>query len=444
LPGTIGNEVRKLYSSGSRAIEERRYDRGLADFTKAASLAPDFALTQWKLGIFYEALGNVQQARDYFTRYQKLTPNPDDQHPVDLHLTTLDARRAKYDEEVGAAREVLTDLLDRGLNLNFAQPGGRGHRPERAHAAGKNDNKKTKKQVGGFAVPYAYAQEQLGLAADHLQLALSFSPLGAEANEMMALVYLQANDGRSAIRCFDAVAGQNLPVAFYAECRGHKLDHAARCELTPNGVRLIFLSSYNKKGQPTPPDHPAGKDGLGNLGIVPASQSQDPVDGLTLAQADIQQVETKNGVVRVKLTQQEITLSPIFLASATPVQGPPARRFANTYTRLFIRYPGLETSKLGKEGLTGTEKVKLGAAIAEASLDIAASAFMPMAAFAAVEGVQDAVTVARKLNGAMGFLKINYVGWEKIVSEQQRMLVGDPFKAIPTEPPDLTFVAEAK
>jgi hypothetical protein len=45
--------------------------------------------------------------------------------------------------------------------------------------------------------------------------------------------------------------------------------------------------------------------------------------------------------------QQEYALSPIYLPSYTPVQRPQARRFANNYTRLFIRYPGLEDSKLG-------------------------------------------------------------------------------------------------
>jgi hypothetical protein len=44
-----------------------------------------------------------------------------------------------------------------------------------------------------------------------------------------------------------------------------------------------------------------------------------------------------------------------------------ARRFANTYTRLFVRYPGLEDSKLGTEGMSGGEKLMMGYNIANAS-----------------------------------------------------------------------------
>jgi len=51
----------------------------------------------------------------------------------------------------------------------------------------------------------------------------------------------------------------------------------------------------------------------------------------------------------LKLAQQDVYLSPIYLPSFTPVEGPQARRFANTYTRLFVRCPGLEDSKMGTE-----------------------------------------------------------------------------------------------
>jgi hypothetical protein len=39
---------------------------------------------------------------------------------------------------------------------------------------------------------------------------------------------------------------------------------------------------------------------------------------------------------------------------------------------------------------------------------------------------------------------VSYGSWEKVVSEQQRMLVVDPFKTIPTNPPDLSFVIEVR
>ena len=259
----------------------------------------------------------------------------------------------------------------------------------------------------------------------------------------MALVYLQANDGQSAMRCFDVVASQGLPVAFYAECRGHKLDHAAKCELSSSGARLIFLSSYDKRGRPTAPAYPAGKDGFGDLIVAPADKRVGQFDSLTMTTANIAHVETKNGLVRVKFgeqAQEEITLAPIFLPSYTPIEGPPARRFANTYTRLFMCYPGLEDSKLGAGGLTGMEKVRLGFRITQTAINMAsAAAIGPGGAMVAIMETQNAISLARDLNQTMSSHRVGFAGWERLVSEQQNLLVGVPFKMILTGPPDLSF-----
>jgi multiple sugar transport system permease protein len=51
--------------------------------------------------------------------------------------------------------------------------------------------------------------------------------------------------------------------------------------------------------------------------------------------SDIKRVETDKGLIKLKLTKQELTLAPIYLPSFTPIEGPQARRFANNYTRLF-------------------------------------------------------------------------------------------------------------
>jgi len=443
IKGPNGIEVRKLFASASRAIQERKYDHALADFLKANALVQDFALTQWKLGLLYEAMGNVSEARRYFTAYEGANHDPNDRHPVDLHLTSLESRRAKYDTEVASAALVLEDLLARGLNLDFNED--KHFRPLRAETQTKKGKKQSKinKEVGGFAVPFGYAQQQLALAAEHLQLALSLFPLGAEANELMALIYLQANDGQSAMRCFDVVASQGLPVAFYAECRGHKLDHAAKCELSLRGLRLIFLSSYDKRGRPTAPAYPAGKDGFGDLIAAPGDSRDSQFESFTLTAADISHVETKNGLVRVKFGgrgEQEITLSPIFLPSYTPIEGPPARRFANTYTRLFMRYPGLEDSKLGAEGSTGMEKVRLGFKITQTAFNMATVAALgPGGAIMAFQEAQNAISLARVLNQTLNSPRVGFAGWERLLSEQQDLLVGVPFKMIPTGPPDLSF-----
>jgi hypothetical protein len=305
----------------------------------------------------------------------------------------------------------------------------------------KNDQAKARNRVGGFAIPFAYAQQQLGEASGHLQIALALVPLGAEANQLMGLVFLQANDGRSAIKSFDAVASQGLPVAFYAEMRGKKQDRAVKVELNRNGLRLIYLSSYDKKGNPAPPSKPAGEDGLGDMVIDPATPRAQDFEALNVTLSQIKKIETDKGVIKVKLADQEVTLSPIYVPTFTPVEGPQARRFANSYTRLFVRYPGLEDSKLGTEGMSGGEKFKMGYNIANASIDIATSGF---SVIGAISSVQDAISIARTIRAAVVSLSLSFATWEKSVNDQQQLLAGKTFKTIPTQPVNLGFAQDIK
>lgn len=434
LPEQKGNQIRRLYAAAYGYLAERKYDRALAAFIKAKELDPDFALTYWKLGLIYEAMGDLAEARDNLSHYRQLSLDEAAKAETDLHLTTLDEKKSKYDDEVGDAEEILSDLFNRGMNLNFNLDDNRSAiRARRARVKNKKQQKYS--LVGGFAVPYPYAQQQLAGAAEHLQIALALFPLGAEANELMGLVFLQANDGRAAVKNFDVVASQGLPVAFYAEMRGHKLDHGVKCELTHDRVRLIFLSSYDKKGNPTAPDKQAGDDGLGDFTLAPGDKHQD-FDSLDLRLSDIKKVETHSGLLGIKLAKQEFALSPIYLPSFTPVQGPPARRFANNYTRLFIRYPGLEDSKLGAEGMTGGEKFKMGVNIANDSLNIATS----LNPIGSIQATLSAISIARTIHSAMASVSVSFASWERSVDDQQQLLSGPSFKTIPSEPVSLAFV----
>jgi tetratricopeptide (TPR) repeat protein len=441
LPGQNGLEVRRLYASVYGALAERKYDRALTDLNMASNLAPEFPLTKWKLGLLYEAMGNIDQARANFMRYQALISDQSAKDEAALHLDTLEPKRTKYDEEIDEAEDILSDLLNRAMKLAFNGSEKRSAlRVKRARVKKKEENK-ARNRVGGFAIPFAYAQQQLGQASGHLQIALALFPLGAEANELMGLVFLQANDGRSASRCFDVVASQNLPVSFYAEMRGHKQDQAVKVELHRDHLRLIFLSSYDKKGNVVAPGKPAGEDGLGDMVVEAGSDRKQEFDSLDLTLADIKKVETDKGILKLKLAQQEITLSPIYLPSFTPIEGPPARRFANNYTRLFVRYPGLEDSKLGTEGMSGGEKFRMGYNIANASLDIAMSGFT---AIGAISSVQDVINITRTVHSAMASLSVSFATWEKSVDDQQQLLAGKSFKSIPIQPANLAFLQELK
>ncbi len=442
LPDPQGAEVRNLYSAASRSVEERKYDRALAQFEKAATIAPDFAPTEWRIALMYEAYGDIEHAREHFTRFSQLaSSDPNAQAEAQIHLDTLQPKRDQYDEEVGEAEDMVADLLNRAMNLTFNGMDDREalyKQRQRARQRQYKNKKKSIRQVGGVSVPFAFAQQELSEAAEHLTTALVLFPLGAEANELMGVVYLQANDGHSAMRSFDAVASQNLPVSFYAELRGHKKDHAVKCELTRDRMQLIFLSSYDKKGKPIPPDKNAGDDGLGDLLIESASSRKTDFDSLTLTPAAIKKVETKNGQILLKLEKEEISLSPIYMPALTPTQGPQARRFANNYTRLFVRYPGLEDSKLGAEGLTVAEKMKLTYDIGSAALNIGSN----LNPVGSIQAFQSFMKISKELHATAKSLHVNYAAWEKAAEDQFEFQNGSTFKMIPVESATLVFVEE--
>ena len=355
LPGQKGASVRGLYASASRSLEARKYENALADFQQAAGIAPEFAPTEWRLALMYEAMGNVKEARLHFSRYRQLESSAAGQEEADLHLNTLEIKRTKYEEEVEAASDILSDLFNRAMNLTFNGLEDRASQyKQRAKERARQAAKHKVRVVGGFSIPFAYAQQQLAEAGEHLASALVLFPLGAEANQLMGLVFLQANDGRSSMRSFDAVSGQNLPVAFYAEMRGRRQDHAVKCELNKGGLRLIYLSSYDKKAKPTAPAKQAGEDGLGDIVIDPMAERKQDFESLTIKAADIKSLETKNGHLVLKFSKEEISLAPIYLPAFPPAgraRRPPIREQLHTPVCQIPGNGGVETGRRGPNGL---------------------------------------------------------------------------------------------
>jgi len=439
LPTQSGVQVRALYAAAERSVEEHQYDGALLAYSKAAELLPEFPLTHWKLGLLQEAMGNVADARKQLTRWRELDMDAEAQKRADFHLGILDEKRKKYDEEVSEAEDTIADLLNRSMNLTFN--GLENRSALRAHRAQVKKGNAAKK-LGGFTVPLPYAQQQIASAAQHLQAALALFPLGAEANELMALVYLQSLDGRSAIRAYDAVSSQHLPVSFYAEIRGHDLDRPAKCELSRDHIRFIFLASYDKRGVAKPPSRQAGQDGLGDLVIEAQASRSLNFEDFAFRLSEIKKVETKDGQILFRLEHDTYSVSPLAIAFYPPKEGGPfARRFSNDYARLFVRYPGLEDTKLGAEGLTGYEKFKLGMDMANAGMSMAMGG---AGAFAAIQDVITFVQTVRMLQSTMASLKISYSAWATSVEEEQDVLVGNPFKPIPTEPVRLAYLHELK
>jgi hypothetical protein len=213
-----------------------------------------------------------------------------------------------------------------------------------------------------------YVERQLDRGRGVLEGATAIFPLGVEANELLALVYLEANDWPVALRSFDAPASQTLPVSFYAQVSSAHNGgeaRAAKVEIGSDSVRLVYLSSYNTSTHVTgPPKCPAGDDDLGNL-VVSASEDLDAeAEAFTVGAADLKAVETKNNFVVLKLDNDDLYLAPVYMLPAAPFEGRASRSFGNEYTRLFIRYLGYEDAKLGAEGMTPGDRFKLGLAIA--------------------------------------------------------------------------------
>jgi hypothetical protein len=91
--------------------------------------------------------------------------------------------------------------------------------------------------------------------------------------------------------------------------------------------------------------------------------------------------------------------------------------------------------------MSGGEKFIMGYKIASASADIAMSGF---GGIGAIASVQDVIAITRTVRAAMVSLNVSFASWEKSVEDQQQLLAGKSFKAIPLQPTNLAFVQEAK
>jgi len=441
LPEPQKSQFTRHFAIYLRSLYERKYGRALRELEQTEKIAPDFPDTQWRLALFHEAMGDTKSAAEHFTRYTALDPSEEAHRRAASHLEALEDWRKAYNGEISEAEDLITPILQRGLGLTFAESAdhARGRRA-RARNEGKMNSFYIKSPIrsGGFHVPFDYAREEFRMAAEHLQAALAIFPLGAEANQLMAIVSLQANDGRSAIANFDAVAAQNLPVSFYAELRSEQADHSVKCEVRSGELRLIYLARFDKKGNAQPAGAPAGADALGNL--TPDPTDTDPADmGKTETRvikiSEIQKVETKSSQVIVKLANAQLALSPIYMADEPPYEGPPSRRFANTYTRLFIRYAGLEDAKLATEGFTGWEKTKITYQLANSGLNIATSG----GAMGAIEIAMEVYNISRQLQRTAMALRIQPTALRQRLLEEHSAFEAPPFKAIPLGPVPADF-----
>jgi tetratricopeptide (TPR) repeat protein len=454
LNGEPGKLVRQHYANAARYVDYRRYDRAMIEYLQAAQALPDYSQTPWQLGLLYEAFGNVPKAREQFARFQALATDAGRRSEADYHLSNLDGRRAVYDANVDRAQHILTSLLLAAMGLDIE---GAKHKTKLSYRQWRWASHRYKEATRATVMlPEPYVERELNRARQDLDGASELFPLGAEAQELLALISLQGNNWPEAFRSYDVVASQGMPVSFFAQVNSahdKKGVGAAKIEIGADAMRLVYLSSYDpKKEVSVPPAGPAGDDNLGNLVVSPAHPPDPQAEALTIRTDDLKGIETDKNFVVLKLAKDRIYLAPLNLLSEAPFEGGASRSFGNEYTRLFRRYLGYETAKLGKEGMTTGEKFRMGFEIARIGMAVGMMGVgAPMAYGSAMRMAQLAhalqvyrayrsvASVARGINMADAStrladdLQMSAAALERNIVDQQRAIVGTQFKIIPTQ-----------
>jgi tetratricopeptide (TPR) repeat protein len=428
--GDAGAQVRAHFAAADLDLDYRRYDRALQEYLAAEQIAPQFALTYWRLALLYEAAGDVANSRDCLTKYLPLEADPVRRSDAQAHLDSLDQWRSFYDDNVGDAHELMSDLLTRSMGLSDE---GLKHHPKKVKGS-KIAAKYRNTLSASETLSPPFARRQIDRAHEDLDEAMQLFPIAPEANQLMALVQLEDNDWPSAFRSYDAVASAGQPVAFYAQLnssRENKFVLATKVEIGKDSLRFVYLSSYNARKKITePPDSPAGEDGLGNLFTSAALPPDTHAETLVIPVAELEGVRTDKSFVTIKLHKQQILLAPVYMLSNTPLEGHVARELGNEYTRMFVRYLGYEQARLGKEGMTFGEKLRLGYTVFQAGMSFFnAVATGGMGAFGAF---QSTMKLSHALQTDAGHLRHN-------LAEQRRALEGLEFKPIPIQPAQLAF-----
>ena len=425
LEGDAGAEVRAHFAAAARNLDYRRYDRAITEYRAAEIASPGFPLTQWRLALLFEASGDVAQATGHFQRYQQLAQTGDRLNDAADHLSALQNARAVYDDDVDEAHDLLGDLLLRSMGLSSE---GVKHRNRLTKSQAKTKGRYQRALSASQTLSAPYVQRQLDRAQEDLIEATEIFPIAPEAGGMLALIDLEGNDWQSALHGFDAVAGSGLPVSFYAQAsssRDSKIVRATKVEIGKDSVRLVYLSYYNAKKQISePPQTPAGDDDLGNLFTSATVLPDLQAESRSIAIDDLQEVKTDKSFVTLKLQKEQLLLAPVFMLGAAPVEGRHAREFGNEYTRMFVRYLGYESARLGKEGMTFGEKLKLGYSFVDTGMNI----------FNAINtgGVESYSALQSTLH-LVQQLKVDLTKLRRAASDRERVLEGQEFKAIPTE-----------
>lgn len=413
LPDPQGSLVQTAYANAAKHIQTRRYDQAIAEYQIADAAMPEFTESKRRLANLLAAQGQVDRARTYWQQVILADPIEESKQQTQIVIDSLDGEKAQYEELIGAARQIVHDLVGRSV-------------------------------LEGQPVSRVYAAYRLQLANEKLASAAYLFPLASEVNLLQAFTCAQLNDFRCVRASFDAQRSLTRPVSFYAavfysvpepNSRPKQRRTYGKFEFEKGMVRFAEISTVNpKKRSAQPPTLGAGEDRLGRLGSADGLRSA-KYQGFTVPATAIKHFENKDGLLYLEVDDRRIKrrhmlVEPLSLALAVPPTGPGARRHLNNYIDIAGKYGEVEKAKLGKESTTAGEKLKIAFNIATIGLDITSVMFGNF--FAAVD-------VAAGMTGLGRNVALNQRQVQRLAWEQRQAVSGMAFKAIPTEPARLTF-----
>jgi hypothetical protein len=372
LPGDQGETVRVYYSEAARYWDVGRYDLVFRELTYADDRLPTYCPTKWRLAILHDGFGDNASTYQDLAAYLKCDDNAEGREQAVATMESLESRRAKYELAAQDAREPLSQVMEAYL---------------------KN----------GVNTRQRYVRSRLDRVFRDLGQALSMFPQGIEAHELLALVYELTNNLRLAKRSFDVLWTQGRAVAFF-DAGGRRI------EIQGDHFRIVNWIGND------PTAHSASAD----KGIPRDSVKATEVHEATMT------VVLKSG--------SSVNITPARLAMPVSPKGPFARKYTNQYARLFQRYLGVDTLVLGKEGLSGKEKVEIG-------WDVFAIGFSVYSVTQAAKVAQYNQNIYNLLFYGMQTLQISHDVKEMytLLQKQHQIAQDAPLKIIPTGPVHFEF-----
>ena len=304
LSGSAGDEVRARFAEATRYLSIGRYDLVINELVAADSDVPNYSGSSKALALLYRDFGDIDSACRYLGEYLEKEPldSEDRREMIDL-FRPLKYRRIQYDQAIDDASVPLSEVLQAYLSF------------------GRHTGKH-------------FVRERMDRVIDDLDQALQIFPRGIEANDLLAVVNQLTDNPRLAKRSYDILWSQRQPVTFFTATKD-------RIEIWPDVLRI---SRY-----------PQMSDPFRELG-----RTKNPESEQLARREEIQFVETKESSIVVHLRSSAVEIRPARLVLPPTGKGPLARKYTNQYTKLFQRYLGVDTIKIGKEGLTSKEIVRIG------------------------------------------------------------------------------------